>query len=187
MNKTVLILIGVILAIVVAVPLIPRLGGDRPSEPPPKPEIDIWTAVSQGAIGIVKQHLEYGTDINGTFVLEGVPGSGGTPLHIACLTHQHDMMRLLVDSGANLEQKAVYPDPGGGTPLHWAIFVVNPVAVEALLKAGANANSKDKNGATPLDYTLIDFGTMSGIDPANLPPERQRIYDMLIKKGGRRM
>jgi len=60
--------------------------GDRGPEPESsaplsEPEIDIWKATSEGAVDIVRQHIDYGTNINGTFVLEGVPGSGGTPLH----------------------------------------------------------------------------------------------------------
>lgn len=191
MNRKVLIAIGVIVVIVGAFPLLARLAGDSaPEPPPPKPEIDIWTATIQGAIGIVKQHIAYGTDINATIPTPGVIGTGGTALHIACLTHQHDVMRLLVESGANLEQRAAYPDTGGGTPLHWAVVGVNPVAVEALLEAGANLNPVDNNGATPLDYILVDFGalietgTLPTLDRANLPPKRQPIYDILTKKGG---
>ena len=54
-----------------------------------------------------------------------------------------------------------------------------------MLKLGADANSKDRNGATPLDYAVLDFATLSGLDPASLPPDRQQIYDALRAKGGR--
>ena len=128
-------------------------------------------AASNGAVEILKQHIAYGTDINGTFSIEGVPGTGGSPLHIACLTAQREVIKVLLDNGANIEQKAVYPDPGGGTPLHWAVFVLNPETGETLLKAGANVNSTDKNGARPLDYVVTDFGTGAILDTANLPPK----------------
>lgn len=183
MNKTVISAIGVVAAVVIAISLVANLTKDP--EPPPEPDIDIWKAASEGQLDVVKQHIEYGTDINGTFDLPGVPGSGGTPLHIACLTCQTEVVNLLVKQGADLNRKAVHPDPFGGTPLHWAAAAGNATAVEVLLNAGANVNSTDNEGATPMDAVFVDLATGSILDQANLPAEKQRIYSKLSEIGGR--
>jgi len=39
--------------------------------------------------------------------------------------------------------------------LHYAAFGGNPRIVELLLEKGADANTKDKNGSTPLDYATF--------------------------------
>lgn len=184
MNKGVLIGIAVVVVGVLAVPLLLSAKGGDDAPPPPVPTTDIWKASAEGSVQIVEQHLDAGTDIHSTFAVAGVPGTGGTPLHIACLFHQHEVMRLLIARGSDIHRKAVYPDEGEGTPLHWAAFGVNQTAVEELLDAGANINARDKNNATPLNYILIDFATGTPYSSANLPADRRLIYDLLIKKGG---
>ncbi len=82
------------------------------------PAVDIWTAAAQGNLKAIKQHLDAGTDINGTFVMPGIPGSGGAPLHYAVLAGQMEATKLLVKKVANLNARA--EDEHGGTPLHWA-------------------------------------------------------------------
>ncbi|MFP6597874.1 MAG: hypothetical protein VCC01_10495, partial [Candidatus Hydrogenedentota bacterium] len=57
----------------------------------------IWTAASQGAVTIIQQHIDYGTDVNSTFAAEGVFGTGGTALHIALLAHKHEVAELLIE------------------------------------------------------------------------------------------
>jgi hypothetical protein len=180
MNKGVLIGIGVVIAAVLAYPLLSRKDS---GPPPPAPEIDIWEASARGMVEMVEQHLAAGTDIHGTFAVQGVPGTGGTPLHIACLFHQHKVMRLLIDRGADLDRKAVFPDPGLGTPLHWAAFAVNQTAVEELLDAGAKINARDLNNATPLNYILLNFETGKTYTSTNLPSDRQGIYNFMTNKG----
>ena len=181
MNKVVIGVIVAIIIVIVAIPLLSKYSTS--SEPPTEPEMDIWTAASLGEVEIMERHIAFGTDINGTYNIPGVPGAGGSPLHIACLTNQTDVIKLLIKEGADLERKAVAPDPGGGTPLHWAVFALNFNAVEAMLDAGANVNATDKNGATPLNYALIDFATLTPVPATTPPPQRKRIHDFLIKKG----
>ena len=113
--------------------------------------IDIWTAVAHGNIEAVKQHLNGGTDIDGTFVKAGTPGSGGTPLHVAVLAGQMEAAKLLLEQGANINAKA--DDEHGGTPLHWGAATGRKDLATLLIDAGANVNAVDNNGYTPLDAT----------------------------------
>ena len=100
--------------------------------------------------------------------------NGVTPLHwAAAKSDSPAVVRILLDSGANIEAQA--PDPvrailganieaAGkalaldkrkyeGTPLHWAAESSNsPALVRALLDSGANIEAKDNDGGTPLHW-----------------------------------
>ncbi|MFP6615974.1 MAG: ankyrin repeat domain-containing protein [Candidatus Hydrogenedentota bacterium] len=164
-------------------------GTDDESEvaapPPTEPEIDIWTAASQGAVTIIQQHIDYGTDVNSTFAIEGVIGTGGTALHIALLAHKHEVAELLIENGADINRQAIHPDPYGGTPLHWAIAVENTTGVDALIEAGANVNSVDNSDTMPLDVAILDLSTFQPINYERLSPQKKSIYDRLSAKGAR--
>lgn len=121
-----------------------------------RPITDIWTGVSVGNKQAVEKFLDTGTDVNATFHLPGVPGSGGTPLHIAAIAGEKEIAELLIARGANIEAKA--KDEFGGTPLHWSAFFGKPQIAAVLIAAGANVNAKDKNGFTPLDATSGQTG-----------------------------
>jgi len=137
--------------------------------------IDIWTAASLGLVDIVEQRLDDGWDINGTFIAEGVPGSGGSPLHIAVLSNQEEVAEFLLQRGADINVRA--DDENGGTPLHWVAFFANYDMVEFLVEAGADVNALDANNSTPLDAVL------SEIAPGDQATKDQ-IADYLRAKGG---
>ena len=136
---------------------------------------DIWTAASVGLVHIVEQLIDDGWDINGTFVLEGVPGSGGSPLHIAVLSNQEEVAELLLQRGADINVRA--DDAYGGTPLHWAAFFGNYDMVELLVEAGADVNAADVFGSTPLDSALAPW---EGVAQAT----KDQIADFLRANGG---
>ena len=154
-------------------------------EPVEPPAVDIWKASGEGAVDIVQQHIDAGTDLNGTFYLEGVAGSGGTPLHIALLADQQEITTLLIDNEADVNRKAIPPDPFGGTPLHWAVVVENISGVRALIDAGANVNSTDDYGTRPLDAALLDMTTFQPMEYASLSVSKKAIYDLLYENGAR--
>jgi ankyrin repeat protein len=129
----------------------PKKQNDLQQSDLPQPE-NIWAAVSQGNLKAVQEFLDSGVDVNGTFVVPGVPGSGGTPLHIAAISDQVEIANLLVFKGAHVDAKA--KDKHGGTPLHWAAFFGKTKMVRMLIDCSAKLDSKDNHGFTPLDATL---------------------------------
>jgi hypothetical protein len=136
--------------------------------------VDIWMAAATGNLEAIKKNLAAGVDVNATFVQPGVPGSGGTPLHIAVIADQLDAAKLLLEKGANIEAKAA--DEYQATPLHWAAFVGRLESIKFLLEKGAKLNSKDKNGYTPLDSASYPF---EGI------PDKSAVVAFLHKQGGK--
>jgi hypothetical protein len=138
------------------------------------PNIDIWTAAATGNLEAIKKNLAAGVDVNATFVQPGVPGSGGTPLHIAVIAGQLDAAKLLLEKGANIEAKAA--DEHQAMPLHWAAFVGRLESIKLLLEKGAKLNAKDKNGYTPLD---------SASYPVEGIPDKSAVVAFLRKQGGK--
>ena len=74
-----------------------------------------------------------------------------TPLHLAILRNEKEVMDLLLSKGAD-------PDAGnknGTTPLHLAARKGRRDMVKSLLTRWANVNAKDKRGRTPLDTAKL--------------------------------
>lgn len=96
--------------------------------------------------------------------------AGRTPLHLAVESADGDIVKLLLDKGARVNEK---DDESGFTALHHAARFGNKNAAELLIARGADINAKDKQGHTPLqvavshDYKvaelLINKGADSGI------------------------
>ena len=69
-----------------------------------------------------------------------------TPLGIAVYRGHRDVVRLLIDHGANIESQ----DKNGYTALHVAVLAGKTDLVALLLTADAHVDSRSKRGATPL-------------------------------------
>lgn len=108
----------------------------------PEPAIDIWAAAATGDIDAIKQHVDFGTDINAK-----EPGNGSTPLIVAAFYGYTDAMKVLVANGASLDLQ----NNQGSTALHTAAFICNPEAVSLLLLRGANTEIKNNFGRTALE------------------------------------
>jgi ankyrin repeat protein len=137
-----------IVALIVAVVLVLINRGSQ--------DTDIWTAASQGDVRAVEELIAAGADINAvlvTGITEDTPGYGGTPLHIAALSNQDEVVEVLLENGADIEAKAA--DSYGSTALHWAAVLGHGRIVELLVLAGADVNAKDTEGHTPVDAALI--------------------------------
>jgi ankyrin repeat protein len=96
--------------------------------------------------------------------LMSVPGST-TALMEAAWRNNVDIIKLLIDNGANVESKDEY----GRTAFRNAISAKNIEIAELLLKRGANVNSKNRAGETALleavgHIEIVKFLLDKGID-----------------------
>jgi len=162
---------------ITSVELLP-VGAAAPSPPPapepqPSPILDLWTAAFQGNLEAIKRHIAAGAEINAPFIAPGIPASGATPLHLAVLAGQREVVRYLVEQGADLNAKA--KDAHGGTPLHWAAALGRIEMARLLIEAGAGVNALDNHGFTPLDATRYDQHASA--------PARAAVAKLLLQHG----
>lgn len=109
-------------------------------------------AVQDGATGAVRTLLEAGTKI-------------GDNLWAALLTEQDDLIRLILDAGANPRQ----PGPAGQDPLNYCLTNQRYKAARILLDGGADPNARFdpeetwlskavREGQAPIAQALVEAG-----------------------------
>ncbi|CAM9360462.1 unnamed protein product [Scytosiphon promiscuus] len=96
----------------------------------------------------VRSLLEGGADKNARLSgdISGNENCGGTPLILAAVRGDLEILRLLCDAGASLEDR----DAVGFTPLMTAVAHQNLGIAEALLEYGADADTESFRKMTPL-------------------------------------
>ncbi|KAF8252107.1 ankyrin, partial [Wilcoxina mikolae CBS 423.85] len=77
--------------------------------------------------------------------LEAKDCLGWTPLHYAAFSGHDDMVRLLIELGADKESR----DNEYRTPLHCAVSKWHESTVQQLVKFGANINANSNYMSTP--------------------------------------
>lgn len=169
-ESSALVIVGIILTL--GCNLISTEPTVTPTEivPPVAPAIDILDAIGNGDLVAVTQHIEYGSNLNGPFVLEDKLGGGGSPLHLAAITRQKEITIALIGGGAYIDIRG--KDVVGGTPLHWTAFYGMLDMVVLLVGSGADVNSKDNFGSTPLDAAKAENAVSDKV-------EKQAVVDYL--------
>ncbi|XP_049642658.1 NF-kappa-B inhibitor beta [Suncus etruscus] len=77
---------------------------------------------------------------------------GHTPLHVAVIHRDVEMVRLLREAGADLNK----PEPTcGRSPLHLAVEAQSADVLELLLRAGADPTARMYGGRTPLGCAML--------------------------------
>ena len=122
-------------------------------------EVDIFTASAMGDIERVKGFLK--NDPNAIDATQSI----FTPFHAAAFSGQTDMMKFLIEKGANVN--AGYPQKP--TPLYWAAYKGHLDAAELLVNKGAIIKSESSNSPSPL------FGAAWG--------GNREIGELLVAKG----
>uniref|UniRef100_A0A5S6QGH4 ANK_REP_REGION domain-containing protein n=1 Tax=Trichuris muris TaxID=70415 RepID=A0A5S6QGH4_TRIMR len=87
------------------------------------------------------------------------PTTGNTPLHIACLQRNVDILRLLVEQSPNGNAKNLE----GQTPLHIAASTGEEQLLRLLYKLKPDPNTGDKNDKTPV-HIAAELGLTSTVE-----------------------
>ncbi|CAN0396846.1 unnamed protein product, partial [Ectocarpus sp. 12 AP-2014] len=116
----------------------------------------LYLAVLHGRVAAVLALLHAGADIS---LRCGI--SKRSVLHVAAEEEHVDIMRAVVERGANVEAL----DDDHNTPLHLAAFFNRVEAIDLLLEAGANIEARDESDSTPLHCAVLEchLETMSAL------------------------
>lgn len=104
-------------------------------------------AIQDGDLDTVKSLLASDPDL-----LEKRNEVDYTPLFTAVRYNQTDILKFLIDSGANINATESY---GGNNPLQIGIFLRKPEAVRMLLDYNADAFQEDKCKGTALSFAAM--------------------------------
>ena len=110
---------------------------------------DLTEALKSRDVARVRSLLAAGADVN-----EKVRGD--YPLNIAAAFGPAEMVTILLEAGADIEQ----PGRDGLHPLHNAVIFGGKEIVALLIQKGAKVDAKDKRGRTP----LLSFAATAGSD-----------------------
>ena len=150
------------------------------SEKPKAPDINLFDAIGKEDVSAVKQHMDAGTNPDTLFVPPGYPWAGASPLHLAVVVGNTEIVVLLIESGADVDIRA--KDQPGGTPLQWLAFFGKKAMAEILINAGAEVNAKDNNGCTALCAAAVPNPFVD--DNIEFQRARAGIQDFLKSRGG---
>jgi RNA polymerase sigma factor (sigma-70 family) len=100
-------------------------------------------ACATGIVPMARALIEAGANVNAL-----TKHKFATPLHVAVMQRQHEVLTLLLRSGANVGAA----NGNGQTALHFAAYRGDDEAVRQLLQAGAAAGLKDAGGHTPHEW-----------------------------------
>jgi ankyrin repeat protein len=115
-------------------------------------ETELFKAIRTKEIGFAKALINNGADVNICNIYQS------SPLHLAACHGVAEIIPLLIEKGAKIEQK----DKNSFTPLleacnsPWS----NAETIKALLDGGANINAKDNNDVTPLEHSISRLFTI---------------------------
>ena len=121
---------------------------------PMPPCVNLQTAVFQGNLKAIRQHIKAGSDLN-----EKDPIGGSSPLIAAATFGKTEVARALIEAGADVN----YKNNEGLTPLHTAAFHCRTGIVEALLDKGADKNLRSNAGSTALEAVAGPFDDVKDI------------------------
>ncbi len=109
----------------------------------------IIKAAKAGDIAAVRKALATNPDL-----IRARDKDGSSPLHCAAWKGHAEVVRVLLDAGADINDHN-NNDHWGTTPLHAAAHGNQLQVAEVLMSRGADPRAKNLHGKTPLDETAV--------------------------------
>ncbi len=128
-----------------------------------------------------KELIEAGADPNKpTFF-------GQCPLHEAAHSNSIEIVKLLLESGANVDVRVSPSDPTSNlwTPLMFAVYRGYPDIVSLLIAHGADVNVVDNYGKPPIYYARDRESYYSRFQKDDAVRDFQNIETILLKNGAK--
>lgn len=110
-----------------------------------QPEANISYRDKKEAFGQAAEYFE-------TASMEERAADGITAMHFAAKNNHANMLRIMIDKGANVNVTEDAPALIGATPLHEACVVGNGDIVRLLMEAGADDSLATQEGETPAHF-----------------------------------
>jgi hypothetical protein len=107
----------------------------------PQTDLDLMQAVHASNYALTQEALENDADVN-----TAEYSSRKTPLIVACHKCPIEIIKLLLDAGANVNR----PDIAGNTPLLYALWRKNSKLIALLIDRGANIHHVNNAGGNAL-------------------------------------
>ena len=105
----------------------------------PKANKALLNAAKKGDIEAAKQAITDGADVNGEGEY-GMTPMEGTPLHLAVSQDRHEIIKLIIAKGANVNVKDMFFTL---TPLDWAVKLEKTETIKLLQKHGGKSAAQD--------------------------------------------
>jgi ankyrin repeat protein len=130
-------------AICIPILIVCICGGELKAAPP---SVALHEAAMQGNLEAIRQHIEAGSDLD-----ERDPMGGASPLAIATVFGQIEVLKALIKAGADVNAR----NNEGSTPLIIATVFDQIEVSRALIEAGADVNARNNEGSTPLHTAAL--------------------------------
>uniref|UniRef100_A0A6C0I8P2 J domain-containing protein n=1 Tax=viral metagenome TaxID=1070528 RepID=A0A6C0I8P2_9ZZZZ len=124
------------------------------SEPTPEDIQNFFALVKEGNDSECKKMLDNLSKDGQSKLVNAKDKFGDTPLHVAIQFNKTNMLKMLIDAGANpnLENRNTL------TPLMSALLISgNPEAIKILAENGANLDTEDNGKPSPLEYAKYGY------------------------------
>jgi len=105
---------------------------------------DLLEACRQGDAETLGRLLSNGA--SAAAIIDGADREGRTPLYLACDAAHADVVKMLIEAGADVNKAGSY----GCTPVYMASEGGHADVVKMLIEAGADLNKADDYGCTPV-------------------------------------
>jgi uncharacterized protein len=147
------------------------------------PELDVFEAATVGRTERVRELVEQEPAVASRFSSDGF-----TALHLAAFFGHEEIVRLLLEAGA--DPHAVARNPMRVQPLHSAAAARQLAIAKLLIEAGADVNEAQEGGFTPLhaaaqngDVDLARLLLDSGADPERAADDGRQAVDFASESG----